>query len=377
MKLQNYQPEQKRLLGIDMLRGIAAYGVVLIHGLGEIPRTENALFITNSFVAFCVPFFLITSFYFGEKSLLMKDKISYLINRIQRIMIPYFIWTIIYLLARLLASLIGNQISFNRLISDPINIIFFGAAGVQLYFLPMLFCGHLVAIPITKIFAKIANKFITFICFLLSIYIFYLMITTGNDFLLGQGIAFKQMLDISSFTNPWLFTLTRFIFVLSAWTIRCIPYIIFSILIIDKPMQTLLSNYINLAQKRRYKLIILFFIPLAIIGILKSKFYLLTLFIPYISFLYAMFISKIIADNSFMKLIANQLGYFSFGVYLIHALITAGFLPIMIKLYPQIITYQLSTWMLMISSGLIFLVSLTIAYLISLHKTAARMLLAV
>ncbi len=65
--LQGYSNQKKRLLGIDLFRGIAAYGVVLIHGLGEIPRNENALLISNFFVAFCVPFFLATSFYFSIK----------------------------------------------------------------------------------------------------------------------------------------------------------------------------------------------------------------------------------------------------------------------------------------------------------------------
>lgn len=58
MNLQNYSSQNKRLLGIDLFKGIAAYGVVLIHGLGELPRDENALLISKFFVAFCVPYFL-------------------------------------------------------------------------------------------------------------------------------------------------------------------------------------------------------------------------------------------------------------------------------------------------------------------------------
>ena len=57
MNLQNSTDPNKRLLGIDLFRGVAAYGVVLIHGLGEIPRDGNALVITNSFLVFCGSFF--------------------------------------------------------------------------------------------------------------------------------------------------------------------------------------------------------------------------------------------------------------------------------------------------------------------------------
>ncbi|MEA5575959.1 acyltransferase family protein [Anabaena sp. UHCC 0451] len=377
MTLENSRVASKRLLGIDIFRGIAAYGVVLIHGLGEIPRTENSLFISNSFVVLCVPFFLITSFYFTRKSISLNDTKNYLNNRSQRILIPYFLWTLIYLLARFIGSLIGNQESFNRLISDPINIIFFGAAGVQLYFLPLLFCGNLIVIPVIKMFQKIQSILLVLICFFFSIYLFYLMVTTGNDFALGEGIAFKQIIDISSFANTWLFHLIRFILVVLAWIIKCMPYIIFIIIIQDYPVQRLLSNCIDIGHKREYKWIVLFLVPLGIFAILNLNLYFLNLFVPYISFLYAIFISEIISRHSLISLIAKKMGYFSFGIYLIHALITAGFLPIVIKLYPQIMTYQLSTPMLIISSGVIFFISLTITYLISLNKTAARILLAI
>ncbi len=56
MSLLSYSAQNKRLLGVDLFRGVSAYGVVLIHGLGELPRDEQALMISNFFVAFCVPF---------------------------------------------------------------------------------------------------------------------------------------------------------------------------------------------------------------------------------------------------------------------------------------------------------------------------------
>lgn len=78
-----------------------------------------------------------------------------------------------------------------------------------------------------------------------------------------------------------------------------------------------------------------------------------------------------------MTWLTMKLGYLSFGIYLYHALITAGFMPILIKLYPKIINLQLSPLILIISSLVIFFVSLAITYIISLNKTAARILLAI
>ena len=194
---------------------------------------------------------------------------------------------------------------------------------------------------------------------------------------LGEGIAFKGLINISSFTNTWLFHVLRFILVGLAWTIKCMPYIIFSIIVEDFQAKKLLSNYINFDKTRQYKWIALVSIPLVTIAIFLFNVYFINLFIPYILFIYAILISEVIAENSVIYLMATRLGGFSFGIYLIHALITAGFLPIVIKLYPQIITYQLSTVMLIISSAVIFSISLTITYLISLNKTTARILLGI
>ncbi|WGV29224.1 acyltransferase family protein [Halotia branconii] len=378
MLLQNAGIQNKRLLGIDLFRGIAAFGVVVIHGLGEIPRDEEALALSNFFVIFCVPFFLITSFYFSSNLLLSKNTKAYLNNRTKRIIFPYLAWTIIYLLARFIGSLIGNQESFHRLVADPINIIFFGASGVQLYFLPMLLCGSLAVILTTKILKNIQNYFLLIFCFLLSIYIFDLMSTTGNDFVLGKGIAFKQIIDTSSFTNLWLFQFMRLILVILSWSIKCIPYIIFSIIINKHQSQKILYKYMLVDPKNlSIKLLLWLFVPLFIGLILLSKIHLLYLLLPYMLFIYAILISRLISQNTLISSIANKLGYFSFGIYLSHALITAGFLPIMVKLYPKIWAFELSPLTLIIFSMIIFFISLIITHLISLNKTAARFLLAI
>ncbi|MBF2005161.1 acyltransferase family protein [Chlorogloeopsis fritschii PCC 9212] len=379
MNLQNYSSQNKRLLGIDLFKGIAAYGVVLIHGLGELPRDENALLISKFFVAFCVPYFLATSFYFSSYLLLFKTNISYLKTRVKRILVPYLAWSLIYLLARLAGFLIGNKESFYRLISDPVNMIFFGASAVHLYFLPLLFCGTVVAIPIIRISRKIQNNLLI-LFFVLSIAIYYLVAASGNDFLLGEGIAFKQIIDISflQISNYWMYQFIRIIFVILAWIIRCMPYIIFGIIIHKTEIQKLFYTLSLKIKKRTItKSLIIFLIPLLIFALFISKISFLGLFIPYLTLIYSILISNLISKYVTMTWLTMKLGYLSFGIYLYHALITAGFMPILIKLYPKIINLQLSPLILIISSLVIFFVSLAITYIISLNKTAARILLAI
>jgi peptidoglycan/LPS O-acetylase OafA/YrhL len=379
MNLQNYSSQNKRLLGIDLFRGIAAYGVVLIHGLGELPRDENALLISKFFVAFCVPYFLATSFYFSSYLLLVKTNISYLKTRVKRILVPYLAWSLIYLLARFAGFLIGNKESFYRLISDPVNMIFFGASAVHLYFLPLLFCGTVVAIPIIKFSRNLQNNLLI-LFFVVSTGIYYLIAASENDFLLGEGIAFKQIIDISSLriSNYWMYQFIRVIFVILAWIIRCIPYIIFGIIIHKQQIQQLLYTLSLKIEKRTItKLLMMFLVPLLIVALFISKVSFLGLFIPYVMLIYSILISNLISKYVTLTWLTMKLGYLSFGIYLYHALITAGFIPILIKLYPKIINFQLSPLILIISSLVIFFVSLAITYIISLNKTAARILLAI
>lgn len=212
--------------------------------------------------------------------------------------------------------------------------------------------------------------------FLVSLSIFYVMNVSGNDFILGEGIAFKQAFFLQF--NYSLSQMFRVILVILAWTIKCMPYIIFGIIINSPRIQQLLYSFsLNEQNITRGKLLIIFFTPLGIISIFLCHSDILNLLIPYLSFLYSIGISGLISQNQTMTHIAKKLGYLSYGIYLSHALITAGFLPIMTKLYPQIVSFQLSPLILIISSLVIFFVSLAIAHLFSLHQTTARILLAV
>jgi peptidoglycan/LPS O-acetylase OafA/YrhL len=372
--LQNSEFQNNRLLGIDLFRGIAAYGVVIIHGLGEMHRDGNALMLSNFLVACCVPFFLITSFYFLVSNLfLYKNKKNYLFGRMKRILIPYLAWSLIYFFARLFGWILVNDKTFNKLILDPVNLIFFGASGVQLYFLPMLFFGTLFTIFIFYFIKKIQNNLLLYLYLFISICLSQFIIRSGNDFVLGEGIAFKQMINISIFSNYWLFQFMRLIFVVIAWIIKCLPFIIFSIILNKSLSPKLIHQYIGLRQKS----FVLLITPLFIVTIFIYRIQFLDLFIPYILFIYAILISELISKYSSIRLISIKLGYYSFGIYLVHALLTAGFMPVMVKSYPQVLSFQLSPLTLSMSSAVIFVVSLAITHFISLNKTAAKILLAI
>jgi len=132
------------LAGLDFVRVLAAFGVVVMHsnfGL-RAPMTHAAEIFSNAFV-FAVPFFLAASLYFrAERG---TQPVGDLCDRLKRLMVPYFVWSIIYLAAhgaKLL--LIGQEGEFSRFVSAIPGHLLCGSAAVQLYFLPLLAVGTVV-----------------------------------------------------------------------------------------------------------------------------------------------------------------------------------------------------------------------------------------
>jgi surface polysaccharide O-acyltransferase-like enzyme len=123
----------KHNYAIDCGRLLAAFGVILIH-LG--PSTPQAEYLTEFFLISSVPFFIITSLYLFQAKEASFDNIRY-----ARIIIPYISWSVIYLLARQVKSLISGT----PLTHDWVGVLFFGDAGMHLYFLPLILCFQLLA----------------------------------------------------------------------------------------------------------------------------------------------------------------------------------------------------------------------------------------
>jgi peptidoglycan/LPS O-acetylase OafA/YrhL len=77
--------------GLEVLRVLAAYGVVFIHGISSITRSPLSLLTVQIFSSFCVPLFLVLSFYLTLKSLTKKPVSNkrFLADRFKRIGLPF------------------------------------------------------------------------------------------------------------------------------------------------------------------------------------------------------------------------------------------------------------------------------------------------
>jgi fucose 4-O-acetylase-like acetyltransferase len=121
----------ERNLSIDLIKTVAAFGVVIIH---LTPSTHAAEAFTQLFSLFAVPFFFLISLHFFESRVaaLSSPRLSDL--RLDRLLVPYAVWTAIYTLLRLLKY----RIRGDSLHIDVAGVTLFGGGAVQLYFIPLL-----------------------------------------------------------------------------------------------------------------------------------------------------------------------------------------------------------------------------------------------
>jgi peptidoglycan/LPS O-acetylase OafA/YrhL len=116
---------------VDVTKLIAAFGVVMIH---LAPSTPAAEIITRVFLGFVVPFFLTISLYFFIERVCRMEPLKIIPLRLDRILMPYVAWTIIYLAFRIIKC----RVQHKPLHLELIPMLFYGGTGVQMYFLPLL-----------------------------------------------------------------------------------------------------------------------------------------------------------------------------------------------------------------------------------------------
>ena len=145
------------------------------------------------------------------------------------------------------------------------------------------------------------------LCFV-SIVFYQWLITSGNDFVLGEYVAFPPILDLA---RPSLIhSIVRVILMNFAWIINCLPYF----------FMALLLNQVWRIENRQWlyhqttRLLLLF--CLVLMNIVKTDFVfagILKVAIAYCLLLFGISISRRLNSK-----IIIDLGYCSFGIYFIH-----------------------------------------------------------
>ena len=356
--------KQTRLVGIDLCRAIAAFAVIFVHSGDEswgLPISDRAIQFRYLFY-FAVPFFLAASFYFGIKMPLVLDR-TFWQKKFQRIVVPYFLWSIFYVVSKTAVFLATNDTDRVReLLSDPIAIIFFGAASYHLYFIPLLLAGTTLLYLANFLYIRCSCS-ILLVFAIFSLIIYQLLIVFNCNFDLGSYTAFSSLLQSVSPDNI-LYEPIRILLVDLSWIIRCLPY--FSIaLILKKVLEQSEPKW--LYYKETVTAIFLVFVLLNLIGSRYLPTAICELSIAYSLLLFGITISQHIPDSD---LITN-LGLCSFGVYLIHPFIKSAVEVVLVKFLPEI-SSAVSILSMLVYSIFSFLISWLLVSLLQKNKTVSQ-----
>ena len=341
-------PAQKRLNGIDLFRGIAILAVIILHsdeGISNLPLIwQNILY----FCGFAVPFFLATSFYLGVKKIYLSQRKYQLKERLFRLLQPYVVWTIIYLIYKSAKYyIVGDTQQLSNLIQDPIGVLVLGGATFHLYFLPLLISGTILLYVIQRLIKKIELK-TTIGLLSLSLLTYEFLLQSGNAFDLQASIAFQSLLQAENFTqiNP----LVRITMTGVAWSLRCMPYIFLAAIL----------NQLEINYKLKFTwqvtaiaLAIFIVVNCGYLAILPSS--LLEIIRGYSGLIFALGLSNFIPNNP----VISNLSICSFGIYLVHLIVVESLTAIDLKL-------EVSSQLLLTTNLMIFsFISLAISWIIT------------
>lgn len=186
------QNKKMRNHWIDVGKTIAIFGVLLVHMGPDQPDAET---VTNFFAVYSVPFFLMVSLYFFWRSLCAGGYQEYSsrnwmrLVRINRLLLPYLLWSVVYTAARLIKHLhTGSGFEL-----DWVRAIFFGGTAVQLYFIPLLIFFQIMGGAIYFIVKAYGKRRFPILSICVLIVLFYLSESIRFSGILGfSGGAFEK-----------------------------------------------------------------------------------------------------------------------------------------------------------------------------------------
>jgi peptidoglycan/LPS O-acetylase OafA/YrhL len=357
-----------KLLGIELCRGLATYAVILVHSGDEnwgIAIDPISIAFRLCFY-FSVPFFLAAAFYF----LVAKPEVAYSPkfwhSRIERIVIPYVIWSTIFLIFRVVVFKLSHQTDrLQTLLSDPLSIVFFGGASYHLYFLPLLLAGTSLVLLLPLLSKSAINNFGLGLLLVVSIALYWFLDASGNTFQLGPNIAFANSLmswQIDLQSQPLL----RAIGVELAWIFKCLPYFFGSLILRNILHKSQVTNRISTIQ------LLALFTSVDIFGRWLLPGVLQEFLLAYILLFAGISISEHLKNPQVNKIIAN-LGACSFGIYLIHPFIMNFVKSIISKISPELTTSISITSILALSIPCFAISWVLVAYLLG-RQVAAKQL---
>ncbi len=356
---------QKRLTGIDFFRGLAVYCVILVHCDEGVITYPSGWIEILSFAGFAVPFFLATAFYIAIYKRVTIGKPYPLYTRLQRLLIPYLTWTVIYISYKVIKYFAAGDLeSLLGVFTDPVSLILFGGAGFHLYFLPLLIDGTLF-LKVSELWScKLPKLPVLLVLEALSLIIYQWILISGNAFEPAAGRAFQDLFpQIPDMVFP-VSTLVRFGLVTIALVARCVTYILAAMILCNSKIQRILGksvqhhSYAWLGFFIAINLFGRYFIPEAVLEVAKG----------YLALISVIALSSKLRSHPLL----SSIGTCSFGIYLIHLIFVEIFQIFASRYYPA---YENpSSTILLLISALIFSVSWLATHFLAQYKSLSKVL---
>lgn len=175
-KHTSHTKENPRNTNIDLLRLVAAFGVINIH----VPfTTEGAGKLNALFSPLCVPFFFLTSLTYFLAGLKSTTSFNDVVSKaFKRLLLPYLCWTAIYVGLMMLKHAIVGEPN----VMEIYKVVFYGESAVHLYFLPQLFVAQLVTLAVYFMFGAGNDKKIQGVGVFLLAATYYIIGNLGECF---------------------------------------------------------------------------------------------------------------------------------------------------------------------------------------------------
>jgi Predicted acyltransferases len=155
---------------IDFIRAVGVLSVIAIHVTGAYILTSRVAYYWNIGMRFAVPLFIILSgfvLYYVDSRKESFSLITFWIKRSKKIIIPYVIWNIIYLLYSTRHEKITSDIpAFLKVLE---NNILMGVGTYHLYFVLVIFQLYLIY-PLIRLAARKNMKLTLIVSFILTMY---------------------------------------------------------------------------------------------------------------------------------------------------------------------------------------------------------------
>lgn len=138
------------LPGLDLLRIVAAFGVVWIHGCD----TNLLIRRWSGYVSFAVPVFVMMAFFLMQMSWMRnpaEKTLSFIGRRVWRLLPAYLVWTCLYVSVR---SLKHQTIASDTVIDSWGVLLLMGGASYQLYFVMLIVYWTLLFGPVMAFLAR-------------------------------------------------------------------------------------------------------------------------------------------------------------------------------------------------------------------------------